>query len=157
MRNITAFIAFCNNKCANIDKSDSGDIIHGMKNKYINRFLASMPHNVKAEFEFMDIVMEIMTMADEKNAEQMKKAQKTLREIGRLAPRVQAIWLGELMAMIGMIAYNQIDSESHARAAMFVYPAMLIATIYNCLLMDKMDKKKDIFTRQMKDINNNQR
>lgn len=157
MRNITAFITFCNNKCTDIDKSDSGDIIHSMKNKYINRFLAAMPHNVKSEFAFLDTVMELTAMADEKNAEQLKKAQKTLREIGRLAPRVQAIWLGELMAMIGMIVHNQIDSESHARAGLVVYPVMLIAAMYNCLLMDKMDKKKEIFKKQMDAINGNQK
>ena len=116
-----------------------------------------MPHNIKAQYATIDFLMDLIAKTDKENTEQLKQAQKTLREIGRLAPRVQAIWLSELISMIGMIVYNQIDSESHFRAGLVVYPAMIVAALYSGLLMDKMEKKKHIFLKQMDAVNGKQK
>ena len=112
-----------------------------------------MPHNTYIMFALLDIVMAAMIMKYSENALALNKARQTLRETGRLATRVQAIWLAELITMAGMTGYNMIDSEGHSRAGLVVYPAMLVAAMYNVLLMDKRDKKAKIFSQQMNSVN----
>ena len=120
-----------------------------MKNKHLNRFVAAMPHNTYAMFAAMDIIMALLITVDQENAKQLNKARETLRSAGRLATQVQAVWFAELITMISMIVYNQVDTESHFRAGLVVYPAMMLGIIYNALQMDRINKKHKIFKQQM--------
>lgn len=85
------------------------------------------------------------------DAERLRRAKKTLIDLRRLSVRANAIWMAELGTMIGMIIYNLIAHEGHTRAGLAIYPAMLVAGIYGCILMDKMEKKAQLFAHQMKD------
>lgn len=88
---------------------------------------------------------------DTDDGKRMLRAKKTLIELRRQSVRVSAVWLAELVTMLGMIVYNLIDKEGHAEACLVVYPAMMAGVVYGGLLMDRMEKKKDVFKRQMDD------
>lgn len=88
---------------------------------------------------------------DTDDGKRMLRAKKTLIELRRQSVRVSAVWLAELVTMLGMIVYNLIDKEGHAEAGLVVYPAMMAGAMYGGLLMDRMEKKKDVFKRQMDD------
>lgn len=119
--------------------------------KISDKILPNKTRNLFDRLEFcMDVLIDFHG-PDTDEGKRMLRAKKTLIELRRQSVRVSAVWLAELVTMLGMIVYNLIDKEGHASAGLVVYPAMMAGVVYGGLLMDRMEKKKDIFKRQMDD------
>ncbi len=119
--------------------------------KISDKILPNKTRNLFDRLEFcMDVLIDFHG-PDTDDGKRMLRAKKTLIELRRQSVRVSAVWLAELVTMLGMIVYNLIDKEGHAEAGLVVYPAMMAGAMYGGLLMDRMEKKKDIFKRQMDD------
>jgi len=119
--------------------------------KISDKILPNKTRNLFDRLEFcMDVLIDFHG-PDTDDGKRMLRAKKTLIELRRQSVRVSAVWLAELVTMLGMIVYNLIDKEGHAEAGLVVYPAMMAGALYGGLLMDRMEKKKDIFKRQMDD------
>ena len=88
---------------------------------------------------------------DSDEGKRLLRAKKTLLELRRQSVRLSAVWLAELVAILSMLVYNLIDKEGHAEAGLVVYPTMLDGAINGGLLMDRMEKKGEIFKQQLKD------
>lgn len=119
--------------------------------KISDKILPNKTRNLFDRLEFcMDVLIDFHG-PDTDDGKRMLRAKKTLIELRRQSVRVSAVWLAELVTMLGMIVYNLIDKEGHAEAGLVVYPAMMAGAMYGGLLMDRMEKKKDVFKRQMDD------
>lgn len=161
MRNITAFIIFCNNKCNNIDNQIFGDIMsyYGkgpvMKRKDIFLF----PHELHALCKncAQDIKSRTRETQNAKERELLRGAYKTALEISILAPRVRGVWLAEFVAAMWMMVYNWINTDDYSPANLIVYPTMLVAFLCIIPSVHNLDKKVNLFEKQMDAINQKQR
>lgn len=99
----------------------------------------------------------MITQANDADKAQLMSARETLTRIARLAPRVHAGFLGVAMAMLGMCAWNLIDKETHNKASIAVYAAMIMFVMYNALLSDKLAKQKALYEDQKNKVAKNSR
>lgn len=119
--------------------------------KISDKILPNKTRNLFDRLEFCVDVLITVHGPDTDDGKRLQRAKKTLIELRRQSVRVSAVWLAELVTMLGMLVYNLIDKEGHAEAGLVVYPAMMAGVVYGGLLMDRMEKKKDVFKRQMDD------
>lgn len=77
---------------------------------------------------------------------------KTLQSIRRLSGRIQAVWLAEMIAMLGMLALNFANSDLHHDVGVYVYPAMIATVMGNGFAMDRLDDRVRQLARLSKEL-----
>lgn len=85
---------------------------------------------------------------------QMDNIQKTFKSLCRTHGHVSAVILAEIVTMLSMLTVQQFNEDLWHNLGLYVWPAALVGAFYIGFGMDKIEKKADLLSQQMKDLDN---